>query len=321
MSVRRVRPLALWRNHQRRHRCRNTGAAGFVLIVVIWLIALLALVSGAYMRSVQAHVRSSAARVQLARAELAADSGFSLAVLDVLDSRLAPGRERRFPANGQPVSCQLDSASQVAIGVQDAGGRVNLNTASERLLTTLFLGLGVSPEVARQRAETLLDFRDADDARRPNGAELPEYVVAGRLLGPKNAPFDSISELGQVLGFDAGVVAEIEPHVTIHSATAGLDPAAVTPALAAIIRRGTDGLTASSRSASDIGGLPAEFTVSSNRRVYIITVTGQVAGAAMFVREAVVEVLGNRDGLPVVKVWTRASSRRQDLDLTATAPC
>ena len=219
-------------------------ARGFILIVVIWLVALLALMSGAFVRSVQGHVRSSAVHSQLARAETIADSGFALAVLDLAESRAAPGRERRFPVNGKAVTCQLGGSDRITVRVKDAGGLINLNTAGERLLQAFFIGLGASREIASRRADLLLDFRDADHDRRLNGAERPEYRATGRSYGPKNAPLDSLDELSQILEFDAELIEQVLPYVTIHSGTAGLDPAVVSHALADIVNRGVDALPA-----------------------------------------------------------------------------
>ena len=55
--------------------------------------------------------------------------------------------------------------------------------------------------------------------------------------------------------------------------------------------------------------MPIEFVVSSTRRVYNVTVAGHVASGVMFVREAVVELLSNRDGLPTLKVWRQSFAR------------
>ena len=56
-----------------------------------------------------------------------------------------------------------------------------------------------------------MDWVDPDDLSQPNGAEIAEYKAAGLSYGPKNAPFDTVSELQQVLGMTYALYEKIEP--------------------------------------------------------------------------------------------------------------
>ena len=85
---------------------------GFILIVVIWVTALLALVAAAFSRSAQSHIRATATSIQTMRAELLADSGLSLAALDLISWRLDGDKsKRRFPVDGTPVHCSVSAAT------------------------------------------------------------------------------------------------------------------------------------------------------------------------------------------------------------------
>jgi type II secretory pathway component PulK len=92
---------------------------GFVLIVVIWLIALLALFAVGFSASVRSHLRWTANSVQTAKAETIADAGVQLAVLSLVASSQSRGKPRRFPIDGQPTTTfktpadALTSTSQV----------------------------------------------------------------------------------------------------------------------------------------------------------------------------------------------------------------
>ncbi len=285
--------------------CSGRTEQGFILIVVIWLLALFALVSAGVVRSVQAHVRATGHHTQARRAELLADSGLNLAVLDLLETRARAGRTRRFPIDGAAVVCAVAGDGQLAIRVQDDGGRVNLNSAGERLLQALFLGLGATREQASRYTDSIIDFRDADDVRRPAGAEKPEYAAAGLPFGPKNAPFDATEELHQVLGLDPAIIGAMRPHVTIHSGTAGLDPRAASPELVALLARGLADLPGRAPDTTADARLPAEFVVGSSQRIFWITATAYHTGGAIYVREALVELPQNRDGVPTFKAWRR----------------
>jgi general secretion pathway protein K len=60
--------------------------------------------------------------------------------------------------------------------------------------------VGFDPDQAESLADAIADFRDADNLKHLRGAEEPEYRAAGLAWGPKNAPFQTVEELQQVLG-------------------------------------------------------------------------------------------------------------------------
>lgn len=272
------------------------------------MMALVAVIVAAYMAAVRGHIRAATAGSQSARAEIDAETGYGLAVLDIMDARASPLGERRFAIGERATGCRLKDGTRIDVAVEDAGGRININTAGERLLQAFFLGLGDSPAVASRRTDLIIDFRDADSDRRLNGAELPEYREAGRALGPKNAPLDAIEELSQILEFDDDLIARMRPFVTLHSGTAGLDPDVTSPRLAAIVARGLEQLPAGRAAAGLERRIPVEFIIASQHRAFHITVAAWRPGGIMFVREAVVEFPRNRTGMPTIKEWRRGST-------------
>lgn len=96
-------------------------------------------------------------------------------------------------------SADLRHAS-CAVGMRPTGTTININTADDSLLARLFISLGNAPAVADSLADAVLDWRDADDVPRPNGAERGWYLAHGR-GAPRNAPFADVRELRRVRGF------------------------------------------------------------------------------------------------------------------------
>ncbi len=287
--------------------------AGFALIIVIWIAALLALVTVGFVRAAQTHVRGAATITQSSRAELLADSGLTLAVLDLVEAKAKPTRRARFSRDNAVLVCGAGGDDRLAIRLQDASGRINLNLAGQRLLQALFIGLGAPRLAADRLADAIIDFRDADNDRRVAGAELPEYLAAGRAFGPKNAPFDSLEELHQVLGLDAGTIEAMLPHVTLHSRIAGLDARFTTPQLTELLARGSEELPArQSRGLAD-GRLPAEFFAASTERVYVATVTARLPSGTTYVREAVIEMPALRNKMPAYLAWKRGGRAHDGL--------
>ena len=82
---------------------------------------------------------------------------------------------------------------------------IDLNAANEVLLRSLFVNVGgADPDLAAHIVDAILDWRDADDLKRPNGAEEADYRAAGLKYKPANAPFETVSDLARVHGCHAG---------------------------------------------------------------------------------------------------------------------
>ena len=57
----------------------------------------------------------------------------------------------------------------------DETAKIDLNAAGEVLLRGLFTSVGgADPDLALRLVDAVMDWRDADDLRRPNGAEAAE---------------------------------------------------------------------------------------------------------------------------------------------------
>ena len=189
---------------------------GVALILVLWLLVLLTALIGAFAQSarieaLQAHqLRAALVARQAARA------GIEYATL-----RMAyPDVARRWVPDGRKYDFALGDA-KMAIRVQDESGKIDLNSASPDLLARLLLAIGVPDPHAHELAAAIVDYRDPDDLITPGGAETRDYEAAGLPYGPKNLPFETVSELQRVLGMDFSTYQKLEPYVTVY---AGGDP-------------------------------------------------------------------------------------------------
>jgi general secretion pathway protein K len=217
---------------------RNAGAErGFVLLVVLSALGLLALVAATFTQVARMHIKAAAASVEGARAEALSDAGVHLAILVVVAAREQEAANRRFALNAVPVTCSFEEdGATLTIAVRDEAGKVDLNIASEALLRALVLGAGIDGGDAA--VDTILDFRDADDDRRLSGAERAEYRAAGRPHGPKNGALVTVEELSGVLGLTQADVDLLRPFVTVYSGQAAVDPAVASGALIDVLSRG-----------------------------------------------------------------------------------
>ncbi len=287
---------------------------GFVLLVVLSALGLLALVAASFAQIARTHVKAAAAAGESARAEAFADAGVQLAILDLVAARESQAPSRRFPLNAAPVACSLAEGATLTITIQDEAGKVDLNIANEPLLRALILGAGA--EAGEAVADAILDFRDADDDRRPAGAERAQYLAAGRTYGPKNAPFLAIEELATVLGMSQADLDRLRPFVTVYSGQPAIDVAVAPGALVDLIARGIErgsmgGLPPSRALGPGRGApLPAEFLSASTRRAFSVQSEARTVLGSVFVREAVVEFTSTRAEAFVLRRWHRGTVAR-----------
>lgn len=186
---------------------------GAALLLVLWLVALLTALVGAYaltarMEALQGRVGSRGAMAQeIARA------GMEYALVRVADRN----PETHWQPNGRAYAWRFDG-HEVQVRIIDETGKVDLNQAEVPLLSRLMQALGEPPDTGDALAAAIVDWRDADDLSQPvGGAEDGDYAAAGRPYGAKDAPFETIAELEQVLGMTPGLYARLAPFLTLYS--------------------------------------------------------------------------------------------------------
>ena len=184
---------------------------GVAFVVVLWLMALLTILLGAFALLTRTEGMQARWLYDATVARYAAEAGIheSVLFLSVPDPML------RWIPDGREYQIAFDEAA-LSIRITDESGLVDLNTADMSMLTELFRGAGVEEDQAVALAAAIQDWRDADDLVSPNGAEEAEYDAEGYAWGPKNAPFDMVSELLQVLGMTPELMQRIEPAVTVY---------------------------------------------------------------------------------------------------------
>ncbi len=213
-------------------RARQRGAA---LLLVMWLIALLASLIGAF--ALTARVERLQERV-LSRGVIAGEAaraGLEMALVRVGD----PDQRRRWVPDGRAYHWQHDGIP-VDVQVTDEQGKVDINAADQSLLAALFKAVEVPNDQASRLASAMVDWRDADSlTQAEGGAEDPQYEEAGLPYGAKDAPFETIAEAEQVLGMTPAIYARVRDYLTVYTGQGTPDQAfAASPVLTAM---GLDG--------------------------------------------------------------------------------
>jgi len=271
-------------------------------VSVLWLLALLTVVTVVLLSTVRLDVRAAGQLARHGEAEALADGLTRLVALRLGDRARRPLAPETLTADGNPYTCAHEEAV-VEIAVTDVGGLVDLNTASVRLFEWLLLGHGLAADKASALAAAIVDFRDEDDLPSPNGSESAAYRAAGLRHGPKNAPFESVGELDQVLGMDLALFARLRRVTTVHSRQPGIDPTRAPPEVLALAAVATE-VTGTPPTGDGRTRIPPEFRAASRGRAFRVTVRVAVPRGGRFGRDAVIEPVRTAPLGFVLREWT-----------------
>ncbi len=242
----------------------------------------------------------------------------------------APGGAWR--ADGTVYSWSFGGGA-LKVAVHGEAGKIDLNTADEELLRGLFRiaswtgpdgePQGLDEAAAAALTDAIRDFADPDDLTRLNGAEDRDYRAAGLPWGAKDAAFEAVEELQQVLGMTAPLYQAVAPALTVYSGAKGVDaslaPRQVLLALSDVEAGGGAGGGGGAKEVVDdylaaraeaaAGAAPAfpgagrGTGARRNRaRVYTIHAEARTPGGAVFAREAVVRLGGGGQALRI-EAW------------------
>ena len=189
---------------------RSRGAA---LLLVMWLVLLLSGLVASYAMSARIESMQGNGAARGVVAGEAARAGVEYAVSRLMEQ----DPTQRWAADGRGYQLPFGRA-KVMVEIRDETAKIDLNAAAPALLSGLFEELGEPRERATRLAGAIVDWRDPDNLSQPvGGAEDPAYASAGLAWGAKDAPFDSVAELEQVLGMRPALYAAAAPHLTIYS--------------------------------------------------------------------------------------------------------
>jgi general secretion pathway protein K len=92
--------------------------------------------------------------------------------------------------------------------ITDERARINLNgsQASREILQRLLTEIGVDRAARDVILDSILDWKDANEEYRLNGAESEYYLALPVPYRSKNGNFDSVAELGQVKGITPAIL-------------------------------------------------------------------------------------------------------------------
>ena len=227
---------------------------GIALITVLWVTALMAIVVGSLSSTIRTESTMVGSLVKVSAAKNAAIGGVYLASYHLM--QMSP--ESRWSGDGSINEKPIGQAL-VRMSIVDEAGKLDLNFVQLDVLRNLLIAADVDSERVDMIADAILDWRDADEFTRLNGAEDRDYEMAGYPYGAKDSLFESIDELQLVMGVDQVLYSKLKDSVTVYSKRSDINPQVASRyVLLAITNNDVDSVDSyiSLRNANRLTGLP-----------------------------------------------------------------
>ncbi len=186
---------------------------GVALIMVLWVITILSVIVLEFCFAMRTEVNIAKNFKEEVQTHAFAEGGVQRAIAELIyknDGKIqqmrktlkpeeVPPEKREWVTDGRPYTLSFDQG-QCEIKITGEAGKVNINTVSEATLRKIIGQMGVEEDVRDIVTDSILDWIDADDFYRVNGAENDYYRSLKEPYDCKNGPLDSIEELLLVRG-------------------------------------------------------------------------------------------------------------------------
>jgi general secretion pathway protein K len=178
---------------------------GVALIAVMWIFIFLFVVAFEFSTS----TREEAAAAQRFSDETLgyylAVAGFERGLYDFLNQQ---GQTTTPPSLGEKQGDLFDGTfreaalgdGQFRVRLVDESAKVNINRVNEETLRRVFANLGLDENRRDVLVDSIMDWRDADDLHRTNGAENDYYATLSPAYSARNGPLDSVEDLLWIKG-------------------------------------------------------------------------------------------------------------------------
>ena len=181
---------------------------GFALIIVLWGVVALALGAAILTATGRRSLAEAEAAGRTAQAAAAIDSAVQQSIFHLLadgQPHWVPGSTHAIPIGNLVVD----------VAIVDQAGTINPNTASAPLLAALLVVLGRSTADADALANAIVEWRTEARLVNERTSATTRYRAAGLAYAPPAAPFQSIGELGLVLGMTPDLLARLRPGLSL----------------------------------------------------------------------------------------------------------
>lgn len=187
---------------------------GIILIIVLWVLTILMVIVLSFSVMTRSETYATLAFKEGMEKKFLAEAGIERGIVELFYRNLYKAQEmlqedrQVWKVDGTPYAVPM-SNGQITIKIIDESGKIDINNLSDLsgiILQALLVNTGVPDQEASAIVDSILDWKDADDLRRLNGAESDYYMSLPNPYKAKNAKFDTLEELLLVKGMKPDIL-------------------------------------------------------------------------------------------------------------------
>jgi len=182
------------------------GQRGVALIAVMWIFIFLFVVAFEFSTSAREEATAAQRFSDETLGYYLALAGFERGLYDFLNQQSsaaqtaqAPQAKKSDPFDGEFHEEDLGTGA-FRVRLIDESGKININRVNDETLRRIFTNLGLDEARRDILVDSIMDWRDADDLHRTNGAENDYYASLSPPYSAKNGPLDSVEDLLWIRG-------------------------------------------------------------------------------------------------------------------------
>ncbi len=195
------------------------GERGFALLLVIWVVALLAVLAAGIAADSSSEAVIARNRMDAAQAQALADAGIALGIQGAID----PNPATRWPADGRVQQASY-AGGPIAIAPQDEGGKIDVNAAPLDLIGGLADEFGISSDGRAALLNGIAARRASAQSAAPPPAARFYAAVDVYTADIATLPFADLTELRLLPGVPHAAYERMVPYLTVFSESATLNP-------------------------------------------------------------------------------------------------
>lgn len=183
------------------------NSKGAILIVILWVLLAMSMLALSFSAAIRTEVDAARNTVDQKQSYYLARAGIEYAKYKILESQSGLFRSQQLDFEEGPVPAVLRgkvsldlSGGGADVEIIDETGKINVNLAPPHLIFNLLVMVGIPEAEADIITDSIEDWRDPDDFRRPHGAESEYYQTLPDPYSAKNGPLDVPEELLLVRG-------------------------------------------------------------------------------------------------------------------------
>lgn len=187
---------------------------GIVLIIVLWVLTILMVIAMSFSVMTRTETHATLGFREGLDKKFLAEAGIERAIIELFyrntykNQEMLEEEKKVWEVHGKPYTLEMPNG-QIILKIIDESGKIdinNLNDLSGIILKNLLINMGVPEQEALTIVDSILDWKDADDLRRLNGAEKDYYMSLPKPYKAKDSKFDTLEELLLVKGMTPDIL-------------------------------------------------------------------------------------------------------------------